>query len=144
MKLVFIIAIVFLGLTTAQGQTALPPNSQINSSAGAVGAGSLSAPASSLPSMSSPSPASQFGTASRSPTATGSASGATGAIGSASGISQSPLLLPGEIPDTSTQAASTTATAPSASSPICAAPVPSTDGGSANLSEITGASLGGC
>ena len=150
MKLVFIIAIVFLGLTTAQGQTALPPNSQINSSAGAVGSDPLSAPASSLPSMSSPSPASQFGTASRSPTATGSASGATGATSSGPGgsqspsLSQSPLLLPGEMPNPYTQAASTTATAPTAPAPICPPPVPSTDGGSANLSGMAGVSLNGC
>src|SRR4029077_18977462 len=37
---------------------------------------------------------------------------------------QSPLILPGEIPDTSTQAASTTATAPGASSPMCPPPSP--------------------
>jgi hypothetical protein len=137
MQLVFIIAIMFLGITTAQGQTVLQ-NGQT------VGSDPLSVPTSSLPSVSSPSSASQFGTPSGSPTTTGSASGATGATSSASGISQSPLLLPGEIPDTSTQAASTTATAPSTPSPICPPPVPSTDGGSANLSEIAGASLNGC
>jgi hypothetical protein len=55
------------------------------------------------------------------------------------------LLLPGEIPDTSTQAASTTAAAPGSASAVCPPPVPSTDGGSANLTEIAGgASLGGC
>jgi hypothetical protein len=52
--------------------------------------------------------------------------------------------LPGEISDTSTQAASTTAALPGPSSPICPPPVPSSDGGSANLSEIAGASIGGC
>jgi hypothetical protein len=134
MKSVFIIAIMFLGITTAQGQTVSQPSGQTNT--GAVGSDPLNVPTSSLPSMSSPSPGSA--------TASRSASGATGAIGSASGISQSPLLLPGEIPGTSTQSASTTATAPGAPSPICAAPVPSTDGGSANLNEIAGASLGGC
>jgi hypothetical protein len=155
MRLVFIIAIMFLGITTAQGQaqgqTVLQLNGQTNSSQSAVGsvplgvpASPLGVPAPSLPSVSSPSPASQLGTTSGSPTTTGSASGATGATGSASGISQAPLLLPGEIPDTSTQAASTTATAPSPPSPICPPPVPSTDGGSANLSEIAGASLNGC
>jgi hypothetical protein len=141
-QLVFIIAIMFLGITTAQGQTMLQLNGPTNSSESAVGTDSLSAPTSSLPSM-SPSPASQFGTASGSTTAAGSTSGATGAS-SASGNSQSPLLLPGEIPDTSTQAASTTATASGPSSSVCPPPVPSTDGGSANLSEIAGVSLGGC
>jgi hypothetical protein len=70
--------------------------------------------------------------------------GATRATSSASGSPQSPLLLPGEIPDTSTQAASTTAAAPSSPSPVCPPPVPSTDGGSVNLTEIAGASFGGC
>src|SRR3979490_1134063 len=139
MRLVFIIAIMFLGITTAQGQTVLQLNGQTNSGESAVGSDPLSVPTSPSPSMSSPSPASQFGTASGSPTTTGSASGATGATSSASGISQSPLLLPGETPDTSTQAASTTATAPSPPSPICPPPVPSTDGRPANLSEIADA-----
>jgi hypothetical protein len=144
MKVVLIIATMFLGTMTAQGQTALQLNGQTNSSESAIGSDPLSAPTSSLPSMSSPSPASQLGTASGSPTTTGSASGATGATSSASGMSQSPLLLPGEIPDTSTQASSTTATAASPPSSICPPPVPSTDGGSANLSEIAGGSLNGC
>jgi hypothetical protein len=144
MKVVLIIATMFLGTMTAQGQTALQLNGQTNSSESAIGSNPLSAPTSSLPSMSSPSPASQLGTASGSPTTTGSASGATGATSSASGMSQSPLLLPGEIPDTSTQASSTTATAASPPLSICPPPAPSTDGGSANLSEIAGASLNGC
>jgi hypothetical protein len=153
MRLVFFIAIMFLGLTTAQGQTVLQQNGQTNGS-NAVGSGLSSVPASSLPSessSSSSSQASQFGAASgsgspSSPSSTASrpASGAAGASSSGSGSSQSPLLLPGEIPDTSTQAASTTATAPSASSPTCPPAVPSSDGGSANLTEIAGASLGGC
>jgi hypothetical protein len=154
-KLVFIIAIMFLGITTAQGQTVLQPNGQTNSSESAVGGSSIvgsdplnaptsSLPRSSLPSVSSPSPSSQLGTASAPPTTAGSASGGGGATSSASGISQAPLLLPGEIPDTSTQAASTTATAPSAASPVCPPTVPSTDGGSVNLSEIAGAALNGC
>jgi hypothetical protein len=128
MQLVFIIAIMFLGITTAQGQTVLQLNGQTNISESAVGSDPLGVPTSSLPSVPSPSPASS----------------AAGATSSASGISQSPLLLPGEIPDTSTQAASTTATAPGSSSLICPPPLPSTDGGSVNLSEIAGASLGGC
>jgi cytoskeletal protein RodZ len=144
MKFVFIIAIMFLGITTAQGQTAMQLNGQTNSGDTAVGSNPFSVPPSSLPSVSSPSPASELGTASGSPATTGSASGAPEATRSASGISQSPLLLPGEIPDTSTQAASTTATAPGPPSPICPPPVPSTDGGSANLSEMAGVSLNGC
>jgi hypothetical protein len=52
--------------------------------------------------------------------------------------------LPGEIPDTSTQAASTTSAAPAPSSSICPPPVPTSDGGSVNLSEIAGVSISGC
>ena len=144
MKLVCIMAAMILGSTAARGQTVLQLNGQTNSSASAVGSDPLNVPAYSLPSVSSPSLASQSGAASGSATTTGSASGATGATSSASGTSQSPLLLPGEMPDTSTQAASTTATAPGPPSPICPPPVPSTDGGSANLSEIAGGSLNGC
>jgi hypothetical protein len=54
------------------------------------------------------------------------------------------LQMPGEKPDSSAQAANTTAAAPGPSSPICAPPVPTSDGGSVNLSEIAGASFGGC
>jgi hypothetical protein len=55
------------------------------------------------------------------------------------------VLLPGEIPDTSTQGASTTAAAaPGSAASVCPPPIPTTDGGSANLTEIAGASLGGC
>ena len=43
-----------------------------------------------------------------------------------------------------TQAASTTAAAPSTPSTLCPPPVPSTDGGSANLTEIDGFSPSGC
>jgi hypothetical protein len=158
MQRVFIIAIMFLGITAAQGQTVTQPNGHTNSSIGAtnssesaVGSDPVGVSTSSLSSGSSTSPSSQSGTVSGSPAATGSASGGAratssgaGAAGSGSTSSQAPLLLPGEIPDTSTQAASTTATAPSSSSPICPPPVPSTDGGSVNLTEIAGASLGGC
>jgi hypothetical protein len=157
MRRVFIIAIMFLGITAAQGQTVMQPSGHTNSSIGAtsssesaVGSDPLSVSTSSL-SGSSTSPSSQSGASSGSPAATGSASsgaGATssgaGAAGSGSTSSQAPLLLPGEIPDTSTQAASTTATAPGSFSPICPPPVPTTDGGSANLTEMAGASLGGC
>jgi hypothetical protein len=144
MKLVFIIAIMFLGITTAQGQqgqTVSQPNGQTNGNGSTIGSDPLSVATSSL---SSASPASQSGTSAGSAAGNRSASGVTGATGSASATSQSPLLLPGEIPDTSTQAASTTATAPGSPSPTCPLAVPATDGGSANLTEIAGASLGGC
>lgn len=141
MKSFVIIMIMVFDITAAQGQTVLPPNSQTNSSASAVGSNAVSAP---TPSPSSPSPASQLDTSLRSPPIRGSASGAPGGTSFASGLSQSPVLLPGEMPDTSPQAARTTATAPGPPPPICPPPVPSTDGGSANLSEMAGASLGGC
>ena len=51
---------------------------------------------------------------------------------------------PGEGPDTSTQSASTTAAAPSTLSSICPPPIPSTDRGSANITEIDGFSPSGC
>jgi hypothetical protein len=143
MKLVFGIAIMFLGIAAAQGQSASQPNGQTGSSASAAASDPLSVPTASLPSGSS-----------SSGTGSGSAGGAAGGTGSqgplvlpgemsTSGASQSPSLLPGEIPETSTQGASTTASAPAASSPTCVS-VPSTDGGSANLTEIAGASLDGC
>jgi hypothetical protein len=156
MKFVLIMAVMFLGVTAAQGQqqrqqgqTVLQFNGQANSSGSFVGSDPLStttSPSSSAAtsSSSSPSSASTSGAASGSASTGGSASGATGASAGGSGNSQSPVLLPGEIPDTSTQAASTTAAAPGSSSTVCPPPVPSTDGGSVNLTEIAGASLGGC
>jgi hypothetical protein len=147
MRLVLFIATMFLGVANAQGQTVSPLNGQTNGS-GATGSDRFAVPSSSLPSVSSFSSASQSGAASGSgtsfSTSSGSAGGAGGSAGSGSGTSQSPVLLPGEIPDTSTQAASTTAAAPGASSPACPPPVPATDGGSANLTEIAGESPGGC
>jgi hypothetical protein len=131
MQRLFIIAIMFLGITAAKGQTVVQLNGQTNSSE-TIGSDPLSIPASALPSGSG--------------SGSGSVSGSSAANGSASGAStsQSPLLLPGEMPDTSAQGATTTATAPGAPAPICPPPVPSTDGGSANLTEIAGASLNGC
>lgn len=151
MRRVFIIVIMFLGITTAHGQTVLQMNGQTNSGASAVG----STPTSSTPSGSSASTGSQAaspsGAMAESSTAIGSGKGSAGttgfggATGAGSGnTSQAPLLLPGEIPDSSTQAATSTATAPGSSAPMCPPPVPATDGGSANLSEIAGVSLGGC
>jgi hypothetical protein len=134
------IAIVLLGITAAQAQTGASVSVTT-----AVGSDPLSVPTSSSPSVVSPSSGSASGTASGSTTTTGSAVGGTGAISApASTNPQSPLILPGEIPDTSTQAASTTAAARGPSSPTCPPPVPTSDGGSANLSEIAGVSIGGC
>jgi hypothetical protein len=144
MKLVFGIAIMFLGIAAAQGQTALQPNAQTNGSGSTAGSDPLSVPTSSLPS----------GSSSSSGTASGSGGGGAGGTSSqaplllpgemsTSGTSQSAQQLPGEIPEVSTQGASTTASAPAASAPTCVS-IPSSDGGSANLTEIAGASLNGC
>jgi hypothetical protein len=144
MKLVFGIAIMFLGIAAAQGQTASQPNGQTASGGSTAASDPLSVPTSTLPS----------GSSSSSAAGSGSAGGASGGISSqapvllpgemsASGTSQSSQQLPGETPATSTQSARTTASAPAASSPTCVS-VPSTDGGSANLTEMVGGSLDGC
>jgi hypothetical protein len=52
--------------------------------------------------------------------------------------------LPGEMPNTSSQAPIATAASPSRASTICPPPVPTTDGGSANLTDMVGESLSGC
>ena len=150
MRRVFIIAIMFIGIVTAQAQTVPQINGQTSSGNNAVG----SASPSSTPSASSTSngqATSPSGTSQQSSTATGSGKGSAGATGSGAAAgsgsgtaSQAPVLLPGEMPGTSNQAASSTATAPGSFSPMCPPPVPATDGGSANLSEIAGMSIGGC
>jgi hypothetical protein len=137
MRRCFIFAIMLLGTTTAHAQTGAP--------VGGVIADPLKCTDIGIAAVSSPSSGSASGTTSGSTTTNGSAVGGTGAISTpASTNPQSPLILPGEIPDTSTQAASTTATAPGPSSPMCPPPVPSSDGGSANLSEIAGVPINGC
>jgi hypothetical protein len=152
MQRTLMIAIVVAGITTARAQTALLANGQTTgsqsttNSQGNVGSDPLSVPTSSAPTLLSPSlGSSAAASGSGSTTTNGSAGGGQGgANASASSSSQAPLLLPGEIPDTSTQAASTTAATPGSVSPVCPPPVPSSDGGSANLSEIAGVSLNGC
>jgi hypothetical protein len=163
----FIIAVSALGITTAPGQTVPQLNGQTSSSESTVASDTLGIPTSSPPSTplsgpvigsveadplsiptsslaSAPSPSSGSGSG-PSTTTTGLAIGGPGGMNAATTTSpQLPLLLRGEIPDTSTQAANATASAPAPPSPICAPPVPSTDGGSANLTEIAGLSLNGC
>jgi hypothetical protein len=134
MQRMFILAIALLGLTAAQAQTSVLMNGQANSSGTAATSDPLSVPTFS-------------GTGGGSTTAAiGTAAGATSSIAaSTSNSSQSPLQLPGEGSDTSTAAANTTATAPSAPSSICPPPVPSTDGGSANIEQLAGGiTLNGC
>lgn len=147
MQRMILIAIVVFGSTTAHAQTATN-----------TGTDPLSAPTTSLPSTSSFSSTSPTATtsgaattATGSPTVNGSvattglAGGGTGSIDASSGrSSQAPLELPGEGLEASTQSASTTAAAPAASSTICPPSIPSTDGGSANITEIDGFSPSGC
>jgi hypothetical protein len=149
MRPLFLIAIMAFGITTVQAQTTSTGGNQ-------VGSDPLSVPTSSLPKGSSSSTGSiSAGTANGSTTATGSFGASAGATGgnSASGItasssntSQVPLQLPGEAPNTSSQAATSTAGAAShsSSSTVCPPSVPTSDGGSANLTDMVGGSLNGC
>jgi hypothetical protein len=153
MQRTFIIAIMLLSITTAHAQTGVQfsdqtgagsdplsvPTSSLSGSgttggsattSGQTGVGSdpLNVPTSSSPSVSSPSSGSGSGTSGGSATTIGSAGAGAGAI-TTSG-------------STGSQTAITTAAAPAP--PICPPPVPSSDGGSANLSFIAGVSINGC
>jgi hypothetical protein len=143
MRPLFLIAIMAFGITTAQAQTTSTGGNQ-------VGFDPLSVPTSPLPTG-----LSSTGPSNGSTTATGSFGASAGATGgaSASGItasssntSQVPLQLPGEAPNTSSQAAASTAGAAShsSSSTVCPPPVPTSDGGSANLTDMVGGALSGC
>jgi hypothetical protein len=145
MQRTLILAIVLFGFAAAHAQTGVQVNGQTSSNTGAgVVSDPLSVPTSSLSTLPS------LSSSSSSNGSTTPAIGATSVNGgsfsaSSSNRSQLPLELPGEGSDTSTQAASTTATAPGPPSTICTPPVPSTDGGSANLTELVGGmSLNGC
>lgn len=134
MQRIILAAAALLGIiTTAHAQTAT-----------GTGTDPLSVPASPLPfsSFSAGSPAAATSGSSTSSPAGGSSSGISAP---ASRSSQAPLELPGEGLDSSTQSAtSSAAAAPSASSAICAPSIPTTDGGSANITVIDGFSSGGC
>ena len=131
MRILFLIAIMASGITMAQAQTA---------STTGTGSDPLSVPTQPLPSG-----ASGGGSAAAGGVGTSGGTGASNISASSSNTSQVPLQLPGETPNTSTQSAtSTAATSSHATSPICPPPVPTSDGGSANLTEIAGLSLGGC
>ena len=131
MRLLFLIAIMAFGITTAQAQT---------SSTTAVGSDPLSVPTKILPTGSE----TATGALGTGGTATGS-NATSGISAPSSNPSQVPLQLPGEAPDRSAQSAATTAGASShTAAPICPPPVPTSDGGSANLTEMVGGSLNGC
>jgi hypothetical protein len=145
MQPTFAFAIIFLGLTAAHGQT---------SGSASIGTDPLSVPTQTLPSA-------------------GGGGGGAGAVGGSTAVGvgasaassitapastnpQSALQLPGETADTSTDAAKVTTRAAvggssgspssSSSSTSCTLSVPSTDGGSANLTDILGGGslTGGC
>lgn len=136
-----ILSTTLLAMTTAAAQTNAQFSGQSSGASGTVASDPLTIPASPLPSST---PGSGAGTSGSSAERTGG--GAT----SASSDPEIPLQLPGEASDTSTQTANTTASGSaagggSASSTSCGPQVPSTDGGSANITEIAGGlSLNGC
>jgi hypothetical protein len=138
MRILFLIAIMAFGITTAEAQTA---------SAAGTGSDPLGVPVQALPTGSA-----AGGTAgsasSAGSTGNSAAGGSTSAITtSPSNTSQVPLQLSGERSGTSTQAATSTAAAAShaaSSSVVCPPPVPTSDGGSANITEMFGGSLDGC
>jgi hypothetical protein len=145
MRQFFLIVITVFGITAAATSArAQTPSDQI----GSIGTGSdpLTVPTSSLPTQSSFSSGSApANSASGLATATGSTVGSAGVISApSSNTSQVPLQLSGETPNTSTQAAASTAASNHSSSTICPPPVPTSDGGSANLTEMIGGSLSGC
>lgn len=134
MQRTILTAIICLGLiTAADAQTTT-----------GTGTDPLSVPTFTLPSGSSFSVGTSTEAAGGSAT-TGSSIGNGGGISApASRNPQAPLELPGEGLNSSTQSASTTAAAPSAPSVICPPSIPTTDGGSANITTIDGFSPNGC
>jgi hypothetical protein len=146
MQRTLLFAVVLIGLTAAHAQTGT--STQSSSSGGAaVASDPLSVPTSARPSQGSSLGVggSTIGSAS---TGTASVAGASASIAAPASINpQSPLQLPGEAPGTSTQGPTGSSAAAAAGTPlaICGPPVPSTDGGSANITDLAGsASLGGC
>jgi hypothetical protein len=143
MQRTFVFAVILFGLTAAHAETSGSAN---------IGTDPLSVPTQTLPSA-------------------GGGGGGAGAMGGSTAVGvgasasssitapastnpQSALQLPGETADTSTDAAKVTTRAavggsssssPSSQSTSCQISVPSTDGGSANLTDIFGSgSPGGC
>jgi hypothetical protein len=140
MQRTFVFAVILFGLTAVHAQTSGSAN---------IGTDPLSVPTQTLPS------AGGGGGAMGGSTAVGVGASASSSITApASTNPQSALQLPGEMADTSTDAAKVTTRAavggsssssPSSQSTSCQISVPSTDGGSANLTDIFGSgSPGGC
>jgi hypothetical protein len=138
---IFILAIFLFGLTAAQSQTSAQVNGQTGSSetgTTAISSDPLSVPASTNTAVIT-------GSSSTAGSSAAASAGAASIAASAANTSQSPLELPGEGSDTSTQAAGSSAAAPSGPPSICGPAVPTTDGGSANIDQLAGGvSIGGC
>ena len=143
MQRTFVFAVILSGLTAAHAQT--------SGSAG-VGTDPLSVPTQTLPSAGGGGGAGA-GAAGGSTAVGVGASASSSITAPASTNPQSALQLPGETPATSTDAAKVTTRAalggssssPSSQSTSCQVSVPSTDGGSTNLTDIFGSgSPGGC
>jgi hypothetical protein len=146
MQRMFILAVIFLGLSVAHAQTSG------SASTSSIGTDPLIVPTQTLPSSFGAGGGGAVGGS----TAVGvGASAASSITAPASTNPQSALQLPGETANTSTDAAKVTTRAAvggssgspssSSSSTSCQVSVPSTDGGSANLTDIFGgASSGGC
>jgi hypothetical protein len=141
--LIFALAVLAVGFSTAHAQSGLGLSGQTSVTSSTIGAASdpLSVPTSTLP-------------ASKGAASGGGSTGATNGS-AASTDPEIPVQLSGEASNTSTQAANTTtsasgspagtATGAASSSTSCGPQVPSTDGGSVNLTEIAGGlSLNGC
>ena len=141
MRILFLIAIMAFATTSVQAQTA-------STGATAIGSDPFSVPTQPLPTGSG-SPGGEGGSASGTgSTGTSAAGGSTSGITTSSyNTSQVPLELSGERSGTSTHAATSTAAAAShssSSSVVCPPSVPTSDGGSANITEMVGGSLSGC
>jgi hypothetical protein len=152
MKSRFIVAAILLGLTAAHAQTGGEETDQTSDSGSSIASDPLSLPAQTLPS-SGPGIGGGGATGGSTTPAIGTGAGATASITAPASTSpQSALQLPGETADTSTQAANVTTRAAVGGSSVssstgtsCQVTVPSTDGGSANLTEAFGSSASnGC
>ena len=145
MQRTFVFAIILFGLTAAHAQTG---------GSASIGTDPLSVPTQTLPSAVGG--GGGGGAAGGSTPAIGAGGSTSSITAPASTNPQSALQLPGETADTSTDAAKVTTRAAvggssgspssSSSSTNCTLSVPSTDGGSANLTDILGGGslTGGC
>jgi hypothetical protein len=153
MQRILIFAVLLLGLTAADAQTGGQVTDQTGGNGSSIASDPLSLPTQSLPS-SGPGIGGGGAAGGSTTPAIGTGASATSSITApASTNPQSALQLPGETADTSTDAAkvttraavggSATSSGSGGSSTSCDS-VPSTDGGSANLTEAFGSTSNGC